>query len=345
MTKKSNGASGAKKSSSRAKSVTTSVVELENVVSAAADVVDVPVGSGVECGGSAAITSGLSEEPTAHQSARESINDKLAASLAMGDDFKLLALRSAICSHFAAPEWARADELRAALSPLGLSDEAINAAILTAARKEGVNLSPIRCTVGRVLAVVRRYYKREFENLIGKSFETVCEYYRNGGFVGSYSLRLPLSLVRADSVSTDFLDSCALPADASAASVASAVLSLRFFFSFNFSLEGAKSAARVNLRNHLADVWRSASRLGLSVDDVVNELRDVAEYVTVSDRKERTQLTRNLENAWRNYNEINDEILRCGGACGDRAAKVAKLLARRDRFASVAHTCSVLLEK
>lgn len=267
-----------------------------------------------------------------------------AVAVLLDDDVKINAFRAAVCSHFAAPEWARAAELRALLAPAGLSSEAIESAIITAAKKEGVNLAPLRCSVPRALAVIRRYYKKEFETLTGKNFDAVIDYYKNGGVIGSYSLRLPLSLVRADSVSTNFLACVPLSGDASAAAVVSSLLSLRFFFSFAFALEGAKSAAKCALRSHLSDCWRAAVRLGLSLDDVMSELKDISYYVDGSDHKERTQLRKNLAHAWANINQLNDEILLAGGAEGDRAAKVAKLLAKRARFSSVVATCETLLK-
>lgn len=307
-----------------------------------------PAGSGVTAGGASAGSVLPAVGAGSPAKVRQTGADQFQASIVREDDVKLSGLRARIASHFALPEWSGAAALRAQLLPLVesgvMNNEQFDAVLSTAARKAGV-VAPC-CSVARVLAVVRAHYLKEFESVCGCSFESVREFYRNNGASPAvFSLLLPLGSVRANSLQSDYVSCASLAAAASASAVVSAVLSFRFLAAFRFALSGAVSAARVNVRNNLANCWRDASRLGMSFDDVRRMLEDVAYYVSETDSKQRNQLRRNNEYAWRNINELNDAILLAGGAAGASvSAKVNKLLAKRARFESVVSTTSRLLE-
>ena len=315
--------------------------------------VSAPAGAGVTAGGAAAGSVLPAVGAGAPAKVRQTGADQLQAAIIREDDIKLAGLRSRIASHFALPEWSGAAALRASLLPLVesgvMSSEQYDAVLAAAARKAGV-VAPC-CSVARVLAVVRAHYLKEFESVCGCTFDRVRTYYKeNGCAAGVFSLLLPLGSVRANSLQSDYVSCTLLSAGASASAVVSAVLSFRFLVAFRFALACAVSDARNNVRNNLANCWRDASRLGMSFEDVKMMLEEIASYVSVVDNKQRNQLQRNNENAWRNINEINDLILLAGGAdfagCEDdkQRAKVRKLLAKRARFESVVATTSRLLE-
>lgn len=312
-----------------------------------------PSGAGVTAGGAGAGSVLPAVGAAAPAKVRQTGSDQLQAAIVREDDVKLSELRSRIASHFALPEWSGAAALRASLLPLVesgvMSSEQYDAVLSAAARKAGV-IAPI-CSVARVLAVVRAHYLKDFESVCGCTFDSVRAYYReNGCAAGVFSLLLPLGSVRANSLQSDYVSCVSLSGGASASAVVAAVLSFRYLASFRFALSGAVSAARVNVRNNLANCWRDASRLGMSFEDVKTMLEEIASYVSEVDNKQRNQLQRNNENAWRNINEINDLILMAGGAdfagCENdkQRAKVRKLLAKRARFESVVSTTSRLLE-
>lgn len=335
------------KVSTAKKSAKVSKSELNAVVSSAAGVVSAPAGAGVTAGGAAAgsVLPAVGGGVTAK--VRQSGSDQLQASIVREDDVKLSGLRARIASHFALPEWSGAATLRASLLPLVesgvMSNEQYDAVVAAAARKAGV-IAPC-CSVARVLAVVRAHYLKDFESVCGCSFDSVRAYYKkNGCSAVAFSLLLPLGSVRANSVQSDYVGAAAVAAGASASAVVSAVLSFRFLAAFRFAVSAAVSAAKVNVRNNLANCWRDASRLGMSFDDVRMMLEEIAYYVSEVDNKQRNQLQRNHDYAWRNINEINDAILAAGGAGGASvSAKVNKLLAKRTRFESVVATTARLL--
>ena len=312
-----------------------------------------PTGTGVTAGGAAPASVLPAVGAGAPAKVRQTGADQLQAAIIREDDIKLAGLRSRIASHFALPEWSGAAALRASLLPLVesgvMSSEQYDAVLAAAARKAGV-VAPC-CSVARVLAVVRAHYIKEFESVCGCTFESVRTYYKENGCVaGVFSLLLPLGSVRANSLQSDYVSCASLAAGASASAVVSAVLSFRFLAAFRFAVSAAVSAAKVNVRNNLANCWRDASRLGMSFDDVRMMLEEIAYYVSETDNKQRNQLRKNNEHAWRNINEINDLILLAGGAdfagCENdkQRAKVCKLLAKRARYESVVSTTSRLLE-
>ena len=322
--------------------------EKENVSSAVNNVfnpVEAPVGAGSTAGGFPAAVGVGSSSASACKAGRERINDRVNAAADMENEMGLNTLRQKIVSYFAAPEWPGAAALRETLRGLGLDDTAVNAAVNKQAIACGWVASAPVCSVPRVLAVVRRLYAKEFETLTGVSVDALREYYRvNGAAAVVASPLLSLSAVRAGSALTDFVSVTPLPAGSSAAAVVASLLSLRYIFAFNRALSAARSAARSDLRSSLASCWRAAVRLGMSVDDIVGELKEVAFYTSASDAKERETLRRNRDNAWNQVNAINNAILLAGGAEGEKPAKVAKLLARRARYYSVVSTCENLLK-
>lgn len=304
----------------------------------------VPTGSGTTGGGAPAAVSVGSSEASTGKAGCESSADRLAAAVDMENEMGLNELRQKIVGHFSAPEWDGATALRETLRGLGLDETAVNAAVTKQAIACGWVPSAPVVSVARVLVVVRRHYLKEFERLTGVSVDAVREYYRGVPSLSSWSPRLSLSAVRADSDFNNFLMSAEVPAGSSATAVVAAVLSVRFVFAFRRALSAARSEARTALRSSLASCWRAGVRLGMSTEDILKELEDVAFYTSISDAKERETLRRNRNNAWNQINNINDAILLAGGCDGPKAAKVTKLLARRARFASVAATCENLLK-
>lgn len=305
---------------------------------------------------------GTTAAPAAGKVHGESINDKIAASLAMGEDYSVISLRSRVASHFAAPEWSGAAAVRAALAGVpGMTEEMIDGAVLAAAKKSGVDLSPLPCSVARVLVVVRRYYYKEFSNVVGCSLDELRSWLRGGLAVGSYSLRLPLGLVRADSVASDFLACASLPAGASASAVVSAVLSFRHVVSFRVASASAVAAARSDFFASLASAFRAGSRLGVSVKEMQEYIEEISVSVPASDAADEKRLKKNLSSAWSRCRRIEVDLVLAGcpdgiedgegGYCfpaslpASAPAKVHKLWAARVRQMSVISTLSALLAR
>ena len=285
--------------------------------------ISAPAGAGSTAGGVAPISSGAAV-PAAHKSAKENTNDKLAAALALGggvDDVKVVALRSAIASHFSTPEWSGAAAVRAALAGLGLNDEQVNAAVAAAARKSGVDLSAPAVSVARVLTVIRRYYRREFEQVCGCSFATAINFYRSAclpaGSAGfSWSLSLPLSLVVAGSAAADFVSTVSLPAGSSAAAVIAGVLSFRNYVAFRRSLAVAMSGARRDIINRLELVVRDAQRLGLTSDWLAGVTSSLWSSVPAADDVETRRMLRSLGTQQKRLNSFNYRLMcACPAVC------------------------------
>lgn len=309
MTTKKNGSTP---KSARKESINSASVNVASVS------VSAPAGAGVTAGGSpAAISSGAAGVPAAHKSAKESVNDKIASALALGggvEDVKIVALRSAIASHFVAPEWSGAAALRATLSGLGLDETAITAAINKQAIAEGYSSAAPAVSVARVLAVIRRHYKKEFETACGCSFSSLLSFYRSAGLPAgsaglSWSLSLPLSLVVAGSSAADFVNTVALPAGSSAAAVISGVLTFRYYSAFRRSLAGAVSGARRDIINRLELVIRDAQRLGLSSDWLHSVTTSIWSAVPAADDVEIRRMMRNLWTQQKRLNNFNYRLM------------------------------------
>ena len=281
-------------------------------VNAASVSISAPAGAGSTAGGVAPIKSGAVS--ISHKVAKESINDRLAAAAAMNEDYKVTELRTKIAACFAAPEWSGAAAVRAALSGLGLNEEQIQAAVAAAARKSGVDLSAPAVSVARVLAVVRRSFRREFEQVVGCSFATLLSYYRGAalpaGSAGfSWSLALPLSLVVADSEESDFVTCSRLAAGSSAAAVVAGLLSFRWLVSYRRTFVAAGAAARKDLNDAIVNVVRSARRLGLTADWLHTTITKQWEVVPQNDEKERRRLNRSLDTQTKRLANINYRLM------------------------------------
>ena len=315
---KTNSKGSTAKKSARRSSVNVDTINVSSIN------VSVPAGAGVSAGGVAPISSGAAV-PAAHKPQKESINDKIASSLALGggvDDVKVVVLRSAIASHFAAPEWAGAAALRATLSGLGLDETAINAAVNKQAIAEGYSAAAPAVSVARVLAVIRRYYRADFERVCGCSFATALNFYRSAclpaGSAGfSWSLSLPLSLVVAGSAAADFVSTVALPAGSSAAAVISGVLTFRNYVAFRRSLAVAVSGARRDIINRLELVVRDAQRLGLSSDWLAGVTSSLWSSVPAADAAEIRRMLRNLGTQQKRLNNFNYRLMCCCPAVCD----------------------------
>lgn len=228
----------------------------------------------------------------------------------MDSDIKLIELRQKISSHFAAPEWSGAAAVRAALAAAGveMSDEMINAAVSAAARKSGVDLSPRYCSVSRVLAVIRRYYLREFENLCGCPFGWVRDYYKtNVG--GVFAWRLSSTLIQPNSDVNDFISVSSLGVDSSVSAVVSAVLSIRHLYAFNVGLAAACNTARADFFDSLSTAFRSGRKLGISVADMCRYLQECESTINDTDKKEMERLTKNLERTNKQLRGVDASII------------------------------------
>lgn len=317
MTTKRNGSTP--KCARRSNRVNSDNVQLSSVS------ISVPAGAGVSAGGVAPVSAGAAGVPAAHKSAKESTNDKLSAALALGggvDDIKVVALRSAIASHFVAPEWSGAAALRATLSGLGLCSDAVDAAIRKQALDAGFVAAAPAVSVARVLAVVRRYYRKEFESVCGCSFATALNFYRgaclSAGSAGfSWSLSLPLSLVVAGSAAADFVSTVALPAGSSAAAVIAGMLSFRNYVAFRRSLAVAVSGARRDIINRLELVVRDAQRLGLSSDWLAGVTSSLWSSVPAADAAEIRRMLRNLVTQQKRLNNFDYRLMCCCPAVCD----------------------------
>lgn len=280
------------------------------------------------------------------------------------NEIKVIELRQKISAHFAAPEWSGAAAVRAALAAAGveMSSEMIEAAVAAAARKSGVDLSPLPCSVARVLAVIRSYYKKEFESVCGCSFETIRAYYReNGGRAVSFSSLLPASLVSADSLEQDFIGCSAVPAGASASAVAASVLSFRAVASFRAALAAAVASARSNYFAALAAAFRAGAKLGYSVKEMQLHIEETSVSVSASDRSDEKRLTRSLSRSLVSLAALDARIMVLCPAVADidtsgaffipasaslpasAPAKVRKMWAKRARLLSAAATLRALL--
>lgn len=280
-----------------------------------------PAGAGVTAGGVAPIKSGVVS--ISHKVAKESNNDRLAAAAAMVDDVRISALRQQIVTNFFAPaEWSGAAALRSSLAALGLDETAITAAINKQAIAEGFSSAAPVCSVARVLAVIRRHYRKEFENACGCSFGTLVNFFRSAGLPAgslgfSWSLALPLSLVVAGSDAADFVTSSPLPAGSSASAVVAGVLSFRWYAAFRRSLAGAICASRRDLLDNLSGVVRSARRLGLSLDWLNSAALSAWSVVPENDGKERRRLIRNLATQSARLAAVDARLIVCCPAISD----------------------------
>lgn len=278
------------------------------------------------------------------------------------EELSVLALRVKLASHFVAVDSPAVAAVRASLSALldagTISEDAFNAAVAGAARKDGLSV-PL-CSFPRVLVVVRKYYRKEFENVVGASLDAVRALLAGGVSAGAYSLRLPLGLVRPDSVLSDFVECSPLAAGASASSVCSALLSLRNVFAFRNAVAAAGAAARSSFFDSLASAFRAGSKLGITLKEMQEYLEQVSVSVPASDSADRKRLSRSLARQRASLASLELRMVVRFPACSDVdtdgsfffagvpagvrvPAKVRKLVAQHDRLLSTIATLESLL--
>lgn len=322
--------------------------------------VPAPTGNGLSDGtkvtGSEPVAVG-SSSASAKRAARMDYNTKLYNAIKFEQIGVMGAreLAAKVTAHFKGAEWIgpKADSVRAMLDS-ALDDKTINkdqydSMWRSAAKNSGVDLTPPAISVGRVLVVIRRECLEGFVNLVGMSFSKVLDHVRKNG-LNTYTWRLSCGAVLADSDINDFL-AIEEVTDITASSVVSALLSLSVLTDYNRRLSAARSEARSMLHNSLCNAIRSAKQLGMSDDEISQEIRGLMSYVSEVDMSARKRLLHNYNAAIASINGYNDQILALGGAAqlelSGTSAKVKKtingLIAKRSQSYSVADTCYKLL--
>lgn len=348
--------------SHREKKVTAN--ELQTVVNSVS--VSVPDGSGVGSGASGSLNSSPeirvgSSSASSRRAARLDMRAKLESSLRF-EGFKLSVgvrdFSTKLGGFFAAKEWtgSAAETVQASLDGMftsGIINEEQKEMMWRAAAKNaGVDLSAPCVSAGRMLAVVRREgLIPEFVSLVGMSFADVVSHIKENG-LNSYSWRLSVSVVRSNSVLSDFVDSVPVAPGASASAVVAALLSLREVSEFRRRLSAARSSDRSDYIQFIGLAVRLAKRLGYDINRVLSDVKRDYNHSSTSDYKERKQLRANLEKAVARINGANDLILSLGGVtvldtdtCTAKAARTIKgALKERARAYSVASTIDKLLQ-
>jgi hypothetical protein len=313
--------------------------------------------SGAPAGG-AAVRGGVGRVSGADQLNNHIIRDD--------SDLALGAFRSKVAAHFAAPEWSGAAAVRAALAPLGLDDEQVNAAVAAAARKSGLDLSPRFCSIPRVLAVIRANYRNEFNRVCGCSFDACLNFFRNalsgGERVGTYAASLPASLIQPNSKESEFIRCQPLAPDASAYAVVGAVLSFRWVAEFRRGLAAACAAARSTASNNLDNAVRCGRLLGWSRSDFLALVAERWDAVNLLDDKQARKLSASLSRQLLALAAVDARLVVALPACSDIdtsgafvvadgytlpsvgvPARVRKLWVARTRLLSTIATLSGLL--
>lgn len=158
--------------------------EVAQVVNAAA--VAAPGGAGVTAGG-AGRASVLPAVGTTYNKVRQSSNSQIEASFSR-ECWDYAKLKTALCGCFAAPEWSGAAAVRAALAGVpGMTDEMIEGAVLAAARRSGVDLTPPPCTIDDVLSLIHGRYAAAWSAVVGCAAADltadVCKVYNSDGTI------------------------------------------------------------------------------------------------------------------------------------------------------------------
>lgn len=359
MTTRKNSEMSRKGRGSRKVSEKVTANELQTVVNSVS--VSAPAGSGVGSAASGSLNSSPeikvgSSSASSRRAARLDLRAKLESSIRF-EGFKLSRgvreLSADIVSNFAAPVWSEYEKTENTLRATfpSWSDDMITAAVRAAAKNVGLDLSAPCCSVGRVLVVIRRSYLKEFVSLVGMSFKDVVSHIRENG-LNNYSWRLSVSVVRSNSVLSDFVSCVPVAAGASASAVVAALLSLREVSEFNRRLAAARSSDRSDMNTFLGYSIRCAKRLGKTKEEFINRVSSEWSFTDENDYKTRKQLRANLEKAVARINENNDMILSLGGVTvldsETITSKVARTIkaALRDRSAaySVASTLEKLLQ-
>ena len=139
--------------------------ELQNVVNAGAAVA-APAGVGVTAGG-AGRGSVLPAVGAKYNKSRQSSDDQINAAVSR-ECWDYAKLKSSLCGCFAAPEWSGAAAVRAALAGVaGMTEEMIEGAVLAAARRSGVDLTPPPCRLADVLDLIHGRFAAAWSAVVG----------------------------------------------------------------------------------------------------------------------------------------------------------------------------------
>ena len=339
------------------KSVKVSAKELQTVVNSVS--VSAPSGSGLSDGVTAsAVSSGSvsvgSSSASAGRAKRMDERTKIENSLIF-EGFKLSGgvrdLSTKLGGFFAVPEWSEKEDTEKKIRATfpDWSDDMVNAAVNTAAKKAGLDLSAPTVSVGRVLAVVRREgLIPDFVSLVGMSFNNIRKHIKDHG-LNDYAWRLGVGAIRSNSDINDFLTVSPVASGASASAVIGALLSLANFVDFNKRLSSAKSSDRSDYSQFISLAVRLGKRLGYDIDRVLSDIRYDFNTCSTSDYKERKQLRKNLATATATINECNDLILSLGGVTvlndKDITSKVARTIKSALKRRGVAYSVASTIEK
>ena len=280
----------------------------------------------------------------------------------INEDLKIKDLSKKIQNEFTPVETAAVlavkNSLGALLDAGVISADAYQAAINAAAKKSG-QIDRV-CSLARVLAIIRRNYRNEFETVCACSFDALVNYYRqNGGKLVSFSPSLSLSLVNSSSDINDFVHVESIEDGASVASVVSAVLSFRHYYKYQTAKENSISEEKNAFIEDLANVFRRARRLGYDLNDVKMKLEEISLTTETNDAADRARLQKNLEKSWKALHIIETALVLAGcpgfieidggfvfssslpASC---PAKVRRLWAKRERKLSAIKTLDALLD-
>lgn len=280
----------------------------------------------------------------------------------LNEDLKIKDLAKKIQNEFAPIETAAVlavkNSLGALLDAGVISADAYQAAINAAAKKSG-QIDRV-CSLPRVLAIIRRNYRNEFETVCACSFDSLVNYYRqNGGKLATFSPSLSLSLVNSASDINDFVHIEPIEDNASVASVVSAVLSFRHYYKYQAAKENSISEEKNAFNNALADVYRMGVRLGLDLDEIRMKLEEISLTTEKTDANDRARLKKNLEKSWTSlksleaslvlagcpgYIEIDGGFVFSSSLPASCPAKVRRLWAKRERKLSSIRTLDALLD-
>lgn len=172
-----------------AKNVKVNANDLHGVVNAAGAAVGAPSGAGVTAGGSGAGLTSPAVGDRQPNRARQNGNSQIEAAV-IRESWDYAKLKSALCRCFDAPEWSGAAAVRAALSGVeGMTAEMVEGAVLAAAKKSGIDLSPLPCSVSDVLALVRGRFAAAWSAVVGCSVDEINDtdikvYDGNGNITG-----------------------------------------------------------------------------------------------------------------------------------------------------------------
>lgn len=207
-----------------AKNVKVNANGLQGVVNAAGAAVGAPSGAGVTAGGSGAGLTSPAVGDRQPNRARQNGNSQTDAAV-VRESWDYAKFKSALCRCFDAPEWSGAAAVRAALSGVeGMTAEMIEGAVLAAAKKSNVDLSPLPCSVSDVLALVRvrGRFAAAWSAVVGCSIDEVNDtelkvYDVNGNITGEIDNSGTANQIITDVLSYRFYVACKRAAAWSAA--------------------------------------------------------------------------------------------------------------------------------